>query len=169
MAPTTIAQLGLVAQTLLDQTVLILETTSGGVPGSQYLAVAQPAFDCEFVAVQTQFLQDDVTSPLAALDTKKRNKFGELITATFTIYVVRCAPQLQRDGGPPSDTAKTENSLMILEDGWALWNGFRAIQDDVFDGCLGAYFDSGVPVSESGGFIGWVFTMRANIEGYLPV
>lgn len=166
MAPTSIDQLGIVAQVVLDEAVLILDTTTAMAPASQFLTAARPAFDCEFVAVQTAFLQDDATSPLAILDTKKRNKFGEIILATFTIYVVRCAP-MPLSGNPPTDAAKTANTLGILQDGWALWNGFRAAQDDIFDGCLGVYFDSGIPIAESGGFVGWMFTIRVSIEGYV--
>jgi len=165
MAPTSIDQLGDVAQSLLDEAVTILGTTDAGVPASQFLSPARPAFDCEFVAVQTSFLQEDFTSPLATLETKKRNKFGNIILATFQIYVVRCAPEIQ-GGNPPSDLAKTNSALMVMQDGWALWNGLRAAQDDLFDPCLGVYFDNGIPIPESGGFLGWIFSIRATIEGY---
>jgi len=166
MPPTNIDQLGTVAQVVLDEAVTILNTTSALAPASQFLTAARPAFDCEFVAVQTSYLAEDATSPLAVLETKKRNKFGNIIIATFAIYVVRCAPQIQ-GSNPPTDAAKTANTLMVLQDGWALWNGFRVAQDDIFDGCLGVYFEAGIPIQEQGGYVGWLFTIRASIEGYV--
>lgn len=165
MPPTDINQLGDVAQELLDTVVTIIATTDAGVPNSQYLTPSRPAFDCEFIAVQTAYLLEDATSPLAALETKKRNHFGNIIVATFIIYVVRCAPEIV-GGNPPSDAAKSASARTVMQDGWALWNGLRSVQDDIFDACLGIYFEAGVPIQEQGGFVGWQFSIRASVEGY---
>jgi hypothetical protein len=166
MAPTSINQLGVVAQVVLDTAVTILNTTDLGAPESQFLTPSRPSFDCEFVAVQTTYLTDDTTSPMG-LDSKKRNKFGNLPMLTFLVYVVRCAPEIV-GAKLPSDAAKTQSALDVMQDGWALWNGFRAVQDDIFDGCLGIYFDFGLPIQEQGGYVGWQFEIRASIEGYEP-
>lgn len=167
MPPTTIAELGSVTQALLDEVVDILGTTTLGPPPNQFLSPATPAIDCEFVAVETTYLQEDFTSPLAILETKKRNVFGNVIIATWVIWVVRCAPQMEGHNAP-TDAAKTEAALVVMEDGWALWNGLRAAQDTLFDNCLGVYFDQGTPLREQGGYMGWTFQIRASIEGYEP-
>jgi hypothetical protein len=159
-------RLTLTAQALLDACVLILDTTAARAPVSQFLTSWRPAFDCEFVAVQIPRIGEDNTSPLQVLETKKRNRFGNLIVATFVIYVVRCGPVL--NGGIPTDAAKTTNAGIVLQDGWVLWNGMRDQQDEIFDDCLGVYFDGGVPLPESGNYVGWQFQIRANIEGYTP-
>ena len=166
-----IERLTVTAQALLDACVTILGTTKGGIPESQFLTSGRPAFDCEFVAVQVALLREDTTQPLSILETKKRNRFGNIILATFVIYVVRCGPTPkpgQRTSPIPSDEDKTENAALVYEDGWALWNGIRDVQDDLFDACLGVYFDGGTPIAEQGGFVGWQFQIRASIDGYDP-
>jgi hypothetical protein len=167
MPPTTLQQLTTVAQAVLDEAVAILDTTVAEAPESQFLTATRPAIDCEFVAVQVSRITEDTTSPLGITETKKRNAFGNIILATFVIWVVRCGPDIS-GGLPPSDAGKTANATIVQEDAWALWNGFRDAQDVLFDGCLGVYFDGGTPVQESGGFVGWTFQIRASIEGYLP-
>lgn len=167
MAPTTIDQLNLVATDLLNAVVTILNTTDALAPNSQFLTPARPAFDCEFVAVQVSRLAEDTTAPLNVTATKKRNVFGNIIIATFVIYVVRCAPMMV-GSSPPTDAAKTASAATVHQDGWSLWNGIRDQQDDLFDACLGVYFDGGVPIPEAGGYVGWQFQIRASIEGYIP-
>lgn len=155
------------AQAVLDATVTILDTTTALAPESQFLTPSRPAIDCEFVAVQVSRLMEDRTSPLGITETKKRNKFGNIIIATLIIWVVRCGPDISA-GVPPSDADKTANATTVQTDGWVLWNGIRAIQDTLFDACLGVYFDGGTPVQESGGFVGWQFQLGVSVEGYVP-
>lgn len=166
MAPTSVDQLGLVAENLLAAAETILGTTSAGVPAHTFIAAARPTWDCEFLSIQVALLGDDFTSPLEPLQTKLRNHYGELIIATFVTWVVRCGPEIRKL--PPTDEAKTVNSLGVIQDGWALWNGYRSVQDEVFDGCLGVYFDNWVPEPEQGGYVGGTLTIRASVEGYTP-
>jgi len=168
MPPDPLDRLTDYAQSLLDAVVIILGTTDAGAPASQFLTPAAPAFDCEFVAVQVALLSEESTSPLSPLmATGNRNRFGNIILVSYDVYVVRCGPEII-GGQPPSDAAKTASAALVQQDGWALWNGLREVQDTLFDDCIGAYFDGGAPIEESGGFIGWAFSMRAAIEGYAP-
>lgn len=167
MAATSVDQLGLVAQNLQDAAEAIIGTTTAGVPASTFISAARPAWDCEFLSVQVSLLGDDFTSPLEVLETKLRNHYGELIVSTFDVWIVRCGPNLAKKL-PPSDETKTTNSLQVIQDGWALWNGLRAVQDEIFDGCLGVYFDNWAPQPEQGGYVGGVLTIRASVEGYVP-
>jgi hypothetical protein len=168
MPTTSLAELTIVAQAVLDTTVTILNTTPALAPDSQFLTPSRPAFDCEFVAVQVARLGEETTSPLTtAMVVGNRDRFGNVILATYVIYVVRCAPEMQ-GSNPPTDAAKTASATTIQEDGWAIWNGWRDQQDFVFDDCIGVHFDGGVPIQEEGGFIGWQFQLRAMIEGYNP-
>jgi hypothetical protein len=168
MPPTSIHQLTIVAQAILDSTVTILNTTTAMAPNSQFLSPSRPAFDCEFVAVQVSRLAEETTSPLTtALVLGNRNRLGNVILATYIIYVVRCAPEMQGSNAP-TDAAKTASATTVQEDGWALWNGWRAEQDVIFDDCIGVHFDGGVPIQEGGGYVGWSFQIRAMIEGYVP-
>jgi hypothetical protein len=167
MPETSLLELTTVAQSLLDEVVVILGTTTLGAPASQFLTPARPAIDCEFVAVQVSRLSEDATTPQVGTSSKRRNHFGNVIMATFVIYVVRCAPNMQ-GMSLPTDAAKTASAGEVLEDAWALWNGIRVAQETLFDDCLGVYFDGGVPIQESGGFVGWQFQIRASLEGYTP-
>lgn len=160
----TIVSLGVLSQAVLDAVVGILESTSAGAPASQFVTVARPAFDCEFVAVQLSRLADDATTP-GGLGAKRRNVFGNIPLPTLDIFVVRCTTQVT-NGMHPTDAAKTETALMVQEDAWALWNGLRAVQDEIFDGCTGVYFDYGIPIAERGGYVGWTMSIRSPIEGY---
>lgn len=156
------------AQALLDTTVAILNTTPSLAPESQYLTPSQPAFDCEFVAVQVSRLAEEATSPLTpVMATGNRNRLGNVILATYIIYVVRCAPVM--DGfNPPTDAAKTASAAQTQRDGWVIWNAIRDQQDTLFDDCIGVHFDGGLPIQEQGAFVGWAFQIRAMIEGYVP-
>jgi hypothetical protein len=168
MAPTSIDQLTVTAQALLDTVVAILETTPSGAPASQFLTPAEPAFDCEFVAVQAARLGEAPTSPQTPpMAPGNRNRMGNVIYASYIMYVVRCAPQMQGNNAP-TDAAKTASAGVVQRDGWALWNGIRDAQDMLFDDCLGVLFDGGVPIPEQGGMVGWAFQIRATIEGYIP-
>lgn len=167
MPPDPQDKLTIVAQTLLDTVVLILNTTSSLAPASQFLTPSQPAFDCEFVAVQVARLNEEVTSPLTpVMATGNRNRFGNVILANYIMYVVRCAPEMDDSGNAPSDADKTNSAYQTQRDGWVIWNGIRSYQDDIFDDCIGVHFDGGVPIQEAGGFVGWAFSIRAAIEGY---
>lgn len=161
-------RLTILAQDLLDETVAILETTPSGAPASRFLTPARPAFDCEFVAVQVSRLTEDTTRPLEVTSRKKRKHFGNIILATMLIYVVRCAPMM-KGLSAPSDQEKTLSAQQIQEDAWSIWNGVRTAQDDLFDACLGVYFDGGLPIPESGGYVGWQFQIRVSIDGYEAV
>jgi len=168
MAPTSLAQLTIVAQAVLDSSVAILNTTTAGAPTSQFLTPSKPAFDCEFVAVQVARLGEEQTSPLTtSMILGNRDRFGNVILATYILYVVRCA--VEWDGAnPPTDAAKTAGAAQVQEDGWALWNGWRDEQPFIFDDCTGVHFDGGVPIQEEGAFVGWQFILRGMIEGYIP-
>lgn len=168
MAPTSPDQLTIVAQAILDTVVTILNTTDAGAPASQFLTGTRPAFDCEFVAVQAARLGEESTSPLSPIMvTGRRDDFGNVILTTWIIYVVRCAPNMIGTKAP-TDAAKTAGASIVQHDAWVLWNAIRADQDDLFDGCIGAHFDGGVPIQEEGGYMGWSMQLRAMIEGYVP-
>lgn len=164
MPPGTLISLGLLSQAVLDRAVEIIETTTAGAPASRFVSVAKPAIDCEFVAVQLGRLGDDNTTP-TGLDAKRRHVFGHVPLAMYEIYVVRCTTPLL-NGQLPTDEAKTETALMVQEDAWALWNGLRDVQDELFDGCTGVYIDFGLPLAERGGYVGWITSIRVPIEGY---
>lgn len=156
------------AQALLDTVVTILNTTPSLAPESQYLTPSQPAFDCEFVAVQVSRLAEEFTSPLTpVMATGNRNRLGNVILASYIVYVVRCAPVMQGMNAP-TDAAKTASAHEVQRDGWVIWNGIREAQDELFDDCIGVHFDGGMPIQEMGAFVGWAFQIRAMIEGYVP-
>lgn len=166
MPPDPTDRLSDYTQALLDAAVIILDTTPALAPQSQFICSSMPAIDCEFVAVQAAAVREDATSPMG-IEAKRRVDFGNLILVSYYVYIVRCAPMPSRQG-PPTDAEKSANTLTVLKDIWVLWNGIRDMQKDLFDGCLGVYFDGALPIAEEGGFLGWRFGISATIPGYEP-
>lgn len=154
------------AQALLDETVAILNgETTVGAPASQFLCTARPPIDCEFVAVQLPRMAEDTTSPLNVTSTKRRNDFGNIILITYVLWVIRCGPKLTNKG-VPTDAEKTRVSGITMKDGWVIWNGIRIAQDELFDPCLGIYFDGWNSFPEQGGYQGGTFQIRVDLGGY---
>lgn len=154
------------ATALLDEVVAILNAeTAEGAPKSQFLCTARPPIDCEFVAVQLPRISEDTTSPLGVTGTKRRDDFGNIILITYVVWVIRCAPMPTRTGAP-TDAEKSRISGNTMKDGWVIWNGIRVAQDELFDACLGVYFDGWNSFPEQGGFQGGTFQIRVSLAGY---
>lgn len=164
----TVSTLTDYAQQVLDVAETALATTSAGAPDSVFLSASRPAWDCcPFLAVQVQSLGEEQTSPLTPGGTAQRSTLGSVILATYHVYAVRCAAGTGNQDGIPTDDEKSATALTVQEDGWALWNGFRAAvrNGDLFDTCTGVHFDGGTAIPEQGGCVGWIMQMRAYIPG----
>ncbi len=166
--PSTVATLYELAQEVLDVAEVCLATTASGVPPLSYVSPAAPAFDCcDALIVSVNALSEESTSPqLNAADLGQRARFGRINLANLAVVALRCAPEMGANGEVVIADIEAVTS-QVLEDGWALWNGFyNAIKDGSFEGlCSDVHFDSGRAVAESGGCVGWTFIFRAQIDG----
>ena len=168
MPPTTVTGLYEIAQDVLEVAEEALGTTTAGVPARSYVSPAEPAYDCEQLTVHVAGLFEAGTSPQApSLAPGKRRKLGNVILVTYNVLVLRCGPYPESDGSPPPAAEYELASAKVLEDGWALWNYFhQEINcERLFETCLGAIFDGGLPIREQGGIVGWRFVLRAMLEG----
>lgn len=171
VVPSTLTTLTEYAQAVLLVAENALADTAEGSPVRSYVSPAAPTFDCcPQLTVHVNGLFEAPTSPLSPTEaTALRTKFGNVILATYVTTAIRCAPVPNSKGNPPSAEEIGDVAVIVTEDGWALWNGFRnAIAcDELFEDCLGVHFDGGVPIREQGGCVGWQFTIRAHIPGII--
>jgi len=169
VVPSTVTTLSDYADQLLGVCAEALATTTGGVPDRVYVSPSNPAFDCcPFLSVVVAGLEEAGTSPIAPIEViARRGDFGNIILAAYTIWSLRCAPTAIEGTSLPSVTDIALVAAQVQEDGWALWNAIRHAHADgeIFDGCLGVHFDGGQPIPEQGGCVGWLFRIRASIEG----
>jgi hypothetical protein len=168
VVPSTVETLSDYADQVLTVAFNSLNTTTAGAPDRVYVAPAPPAFDCcPMLSVVVASLQEDNTSPVVPSPVvARRTHFGNIIIVDYQIWAIRCAPVMDGDNLPtPAQIAAS--ALEVQEDGWALWNGFRhaILNEEIFEHCLGAYFDGGLPIAEQGGCVGWLFSIRASIPG----
>lgn len=168
----TILTLTEYAQDVLGVAETSLALTEEGTPLRSYISPAAPTLDCcPMLAVHVSSLIEAPTSPFTSSEvTARRMDFGTLILASYVITAVRCAPVPDQHGNAPTIEEIEAVSVMVQQDGWALRNGFQdaLVSGDIFDGCLGAHLDEGIPIEEQGGCVGWLFTIRASIPGYAP-
>lgn len=164
----TVDTLTQIANAVLAACESALAVTAGGVPPSVFTTPAQPAFDCEMLAVLVPSLGEAGTSPLTPSEaTARRGAFGSLIQAVYRIWVVRCAPEWNGKD-PPLDAEKSAVAAIVQQDGWVLWNWLRAVEDTIFEPCLGVHFDFGRALPEQGRYCGWTMTIHATIPGFDP-
>ena len=169
VVPSTIETLTLYAQSVLTVAEEALALTDAGLPERSYNSPAAPTFDCcPALMVHVSGLDEAPTSPLSPAEvTARRGDFGNIILASYIITAIRCAPVPDSSGNPPSVAEIEAATVEVQQDGWALWNRLRhAVADgEIFDDCLGVHVDSGVPIAEQGGCVGWQFSIRASIPG----
>ena len=156
------------ADSLLTVASAALATTDAGAPALSYLTPASPAFDCcPALIVNASSLGEDTTGPTAPLPaTGRRDSYGRIILAGLTIWALRCAPKVQKDGSVLT-ADQDAVALEVMQDGWALWNGVTcAIKNGVFeDLCSYVHIGNSLPIAEQGGCVGWQFSVRAEIGG----
>jgi len=156
------------ASLLLDVAETSLNQTPALAPDLSYVSPGAPPIQCcPVLTVHVQSLSEGSTSPLApAPATGRRTSFQRINLAGLVVTVMRCGPQIQKDGSVLAADAQ-DVAEQVAADGWALWNGLRfAIEEGAFlDKCSVIHVDQGQAVAEQGGCVGWLFRLRAEIGG----
>ena len=172
VVPSTIDTLGEQAAALLNLSEAALALTDAGAPERSYVSPSDPAFDCcPFLAVWVAGLTEETTlAGPGGASTGHRTLAGSVILATYQVLAVRCAPSPGGNGSIPAITEIESVAWQVEQDGWSLWNTLRqGIRDGtIFGMCSEVHFDTGVPIAEQGGCVGWRFTIRAAISGIPP-
>jgi hypothetical protein len=128
-----------------------------------------PAVDCcPALVLVVPSLTEASTSPLAPIEeTALRSTLGRINLATYQVYALRCAAQMQKNGNPPTSAQKSAVAAAVQQDMWAIWNGVDdAVENGtIFDACTGVHFDGIRPIRSQGGCVGSLATFRAMIPG----
>ena len=157
---------------LLDAAVDALDTIPSlapgllGAPERAFVSAGTPALDCcNQLTVNAAPIVEAPTAPLEmGAGTRHQQQFRKNYVG-FQITITRCADIVDM---PPSVAVLQAVAEQTDADAWALWNYLwnLARSGGIFTICGGVYFDRLAPLTSSGGCVGWVLSMRAEMEGY---
>jgi hypothetical protein len=178
IVPSDVSTLGVWAQDLLDAASQAVATTVGGPIERAFVSAGPPALDCcPQLSVHVASLTVENTSPTTPVTAPghRITTTGMIFLATLVVTVARCVPISEENRQiivPPSPESLTRSAVEIDEDLWAIWNLVAELQlnGEIFGGrCKALYYDPPTPLATEGGCGGWVWNVRAAIDGYKPV
>lgn len=173
----TVSSMYDLAEDLLLAVVAAMGTTEAGAPDRYFVSAGIPTFEteCAQAAVQVVTLTEEQTRDLTpAMQTGFRHIRGRVNLVGLIAYTVRCAEASegnQQVYQPPFDATLSNQAKAVYEDGWAIWNHVRSRINEglLFGGpCSDVHFDVGTPMANQGGQVGWQFTCRVELGGYVP-
>lgn len=137
-----------------------------GAPERAFVSPGTPALDCcNQLTVNAAPIAEAPTAPLEmGAGTRHQQSFRKNYVG-FTITITRCGP----DGDIPYAASALEAvAEQTNADAWALWNYLWNSERSgaLFTICGGVFNDRLAPLTPSGGCYGWVFSFRAEVEGY---
>jgi hypothetical protein len=164
----TIDQITLYAQELLELCDQALLATTDGAPDVSYLAHSIPAIDCEQLTVEVLSLGDH---PLPATTTLSpgRRLTAAINVVGFRVTIARCVPVLDEQGNPPPPDEIQAAAERLHQDLFAIWTRVRTAQKagELFGGlCDHLFYDGAFPLEESGGYAGYTIDFRVSIDGF---
>ena len=137
-----------------------------GAPERAYVSPGTPALDCcNQLTVNAAPIAEAPTRPLEmGAGTRHQQQFRKNYVG-FAITITRCGEWT--DFPPPMD-ALQDIAEQTNADAWALWNYLwnEERSGALFSICDGVFNDRLAPITPSGGCSGWVFSFRAEVEGY---
>ena len=171
MAGTGPGDLTVQCQAVLAAAVEALDTIPSLVPGllgapeRAFICSGTPALDCcNQLTVNAAPIAEAPTAPLEmGAGTRHQQGFRKNYVG-FSITITRCGPA---GVAPPADEQEAV-AEQTNEDAWALWNYLWNSERSglLFTICDGVFNDRLAPLTPSGGCYGWVFSFRAEVEGY---
>ncbi len=171
---------------LFDQCVLVLDAAIEaldtipslapgllGAPERAFVSPGTPALDCcNQLTVNAAPIGEAPTRPLEmGAGTRHQQQFRKNYVG-FAITITRCGPAgTDESGNPPSPQSQQDVAEQCNADAWALWNYLWNAERSglLFTICDGVFNDRLVPLTPSGGCYGYVFSFRAEVEGYETV
>ncbi len=167
---------------LYDQCVLVLDAAVEaldtiptlspallGAPERAFVCNGSPAFDCcEQLAVNAAPIAEAPTRPLEmGSGTRHQQQFRKNYIG-FAITITRCT---NYNDPIPTPEQQQEVAQQTYADAWALWNFLwnEERSGRLFTICGGVFNDRLSPITPSGNCTGWLFSFRAEIEGYETV
>ena len=147
-------------------TIPILSPGLLGAPERAFICSGSPAFDCcNQLAVNAAPIAEAPTRPLEmGAGTRHQQQFRKNYVG-FAITITRCTTWMEDIPTPEQQMAVAEQTYA---DAWALWNYLwnEERSGELFTICGGVFNDRMTPITPSGGCTGWVFSFRAEIQGY---
>jgi hypothetical protein len=168
------------AQETLDASIDALDTIPllspglGGAPARTFISPGTPADDCcEQLSVQVAAV---TTSPIAQPGIQQghlQSGYRDSLVA-LNIRITRCMPGWEANAvndTTPSADDLTEKAAQVNADGWALWTHLfnLVVAGQLFTICDEVWWDGMRSYGPSGGCVGWVLTIRAQLDGYQEV
>ena len=139
-----------------------------GAPERAFVSAGTPALDCcDQLTVNAAPISEAPTPPLEmGAGTRHQQQFRKNYVG-FSITITRCADLSEV---PPPVTVLEAVAEQTDADAWALWNYLwnQERSGALFTICGGVFNDRLAPITPSGGCFGWVFSFRAEVEGYEP-
>ena len=173
MAGTGPADLTTQCQAVLDAAIDALDTIPSlapgllGAPERAFICSGTPALDCcNQLTVNAAPIGEAPTRPLEmGAGTRHQQQFRKNYVG-FSITITRCGPA----SGDiiPTVAEATAVAEQTNADAWALWNYLwnEERSGALFTICGGVFNDRLAPLTPSGNCYGWVFSFRAEVEGY---
>ncbi len=172
MAGTGPADLFAISLQVLDASVDALNTIPDlspgllGAPERAFVGSGTPALDCcNQLTVNAAPIAEAPTRPLEmGAGTRHQQQFRKNYVG-FAITISRCQNYTDYPPTPDQQQAVAEQTYA---DAWALWNYLwnEERSGALFTICGGVFNDRIAPMTPSGGCSGWVFSFRAEVEGY---
>lgn len=138
-----------------------------GAPERAFVSAGTPALDCcNQLTVNAAPVAEAPTAPLEmGAGTRHQQSFRKNYVG-FSITITRCGPPT--GDLPPSPTEQEAVAEQTNADAWALWNYLWNMERSglLFTLCGGVFNDRLAPITPSGGCYGWVYSFRAEVEGY---
>ena len=158
---------------VLDASVAALDTIPSLAPGllgspeRAFISAGTPALDCcNQLTVNAAPIGEAATVPLElGAGSRHQQSFRKNLVG-FQITITRCGPPV--GDVPPSAEEQQAVAEQTCADAWALWNFLwnEERSGALFTICGGVFNDRLAPLTPSGGCYGWVFSFRAEVEGY---
>lgn len=137
-----------------------------GAPERAFICSGSPAFDCcDQLAVNAAPIMEAPTVPLEmGAGTRHQQGFRKNYVG-FVITITRCTNYADVIPTTAEQLAVAEQTYA---DAWALWNYLwnEERSGALFTICGGVFNDRLAPITPSGNCTGWVFSFRAEIQGY---
>jgi len=159
---------------VLDASVLALDTIPGfapeleGAPARTFITAGQPSFDCNQLTVNAATTREAATDPLGlGAGTRHRLAMRKNLVG-IQVWITRC---LNSSDAIPTVAQQSALAEQVNADGWALWNYLWNVNrtgssDPIVSLCDEWYMDAMTPLQPSGGYSGWLLSIRAELAGY---
>jgi hypothetical protein len=161
--------LALAATGLIDAGDNPVAYISPDVPSLDFLGSGPTPCAASMLAVQVISVAREPTTPTSRLDAEQAHRYGWLSMASVTFTYARCIHGLSSSGRPPGPDVQTDDALLVIRYGWAIWNAINwGVRHGLaLERCRQFNMGSLVPITAAGGgAAGYTLTVGFQVDGY---